>query len=508
MPLRMSYIYISPVDFAQGVSPLGTTNPPLKFLLVFPKPNSEVNEISEKNLTVGNIILCFTCSLFQCFYNLVMTLRCLLIADDLTGGADTGAQFAKRGLSTLLISLKEGLTIDFSQYSESDVLVINTDSRGLSPDKAFSIVSGLLKSYDRELFPIIYKKIDSTLRGNIGYEADAILGETNISMGFMTPAFPEQERTVLDGILMVRGKPLSLTEASSDAAAPVRESRLSKLLEQQTSHKVGWINLAHVASGVKELREAVEREQKEGTRIITFDAVRRRDLIHIADVAFDMDEKPLFIGSAGLAQEVAKKLSPSQAKTILHLPWKGKKPLQHIFVISGSASRVTHEQLEWVERRKGIASFQLNKPLLMSDKGRRQREEDNLISSIRSALAKGQVILKTCPERLQPEDSRDLPIHLEIPKCLGRITRSVLEESKVDVDELAVILTGGDTAMSVFNVLGFDAVEIEGEILDGIVMGHFIGGNWNGLTVVTKAGAFGREDALERIMNTLEGESP
>jgi uncharacterized protein YgbK (DUF1537 family) len=218
-----------------------------------------------------------------------MPQRCLLIADDLTGGADTGAQFAKRGLRTLLIPLKWGHTVDFSQYPERDVLVINTDSRGLRPDKAFGLVSGMLQNYDRELFPIIYKKIDSTLRGNIGYETDAILGKTNIPMGFMTPAFPEQERTVVDGILMVRGKPLSLTEASSDAAAPVRESRVSKLLEQQTSHKVGWIDLTRVASGSNALREAVAREGEKGTRIIVFDALRRRDLIHIADVAFGME---------------------------------------------------------------------------------------------------------------------------------------------------------------------------------------------------------------------------
>jgi uncharacterized protein YgbK (DUF1537 family) len=221
-----------------------------------------------------------------------------------------------------------------------------------------------------------------------------------------------------------------------------------------------------------------------------------------------MDEKPLFIGSAGLAQEVAKKLSPVTPKTASHFRRKEGKSFQHIFVISGSASHVTHEQLERIERRKAIASFQLNKPLLMSDKGRRQREEDNLISSIRSALAKGQVILKTCPERLQPEDSRDLPIHLEIPRCLGRITHSVLEASELDACDLALILTGGDTAMSVFNILGVDGVEIEGEILNGVVMGHFIGGRGNGLTVVTKAGAFGREDALEKIIEVLEREKP
>ncbi len=35
-------------------------------------------------------------------------------------------------------------------------------------------------------------------------------------------------------------------------------------------------------------------------------------------------------------------------------------------------------------------------------------------------------------------------------------------------------------------------------------MGHLIGGKWNNLTVVTKAGAFGMENALEEIIDILE----
>jgi uncharacterized protein YgbK (DUF1537 family) len=427
--------------------------------------------------------------------------RCLLIADDLTGGADTGAQFAKRGFNTLLISFKEGLNIDFSQYRERDVLVVNTDSRGLSPDKAFGLVASLLKSYDEELFPVVYKKIDSTLRGNIGYETDAILRETNISVGFMTPSFPEQERTVVDGVLMVWGKPL-------DAAAPVRESCVYKLVEQQSRHKVGWIDLTHVASGSKELREAVKREQEKGNRILIFDALHRSDLTHIADVAFGMDEKPLFIGSAGLAEEVAKKLSPSRGETVSHVPQRRAKSFNHIFIVSGSASSVNHEQLKRVEQSRGIPSFQLSKLLLMTEEEGRQRQENNLSSSIASSLAQGHAIFRVCPERLLSRDSGDTPIHLEIPKRLGHIGLAVLEKSNVDIRDLAVIVTGGDTAMSFFHLLGAGGVEIGGEILKGIVMGHLIGGKWNGLTVITKAGAFGRENALEEIMDILERGSP
>lgn len=404
-----------------------------------------------------------------------------------------------------MISLKESRNIDFSQYRERDVLVVNTDSRGSSPDRAFSLVSSLLKNYDEELFPVVYKKIDSTLRGNIGYEIDAILKKTNISMGFMTPSFPEQERTVVDGVLMVWGKPLVLTEASSDAAAPVRESCIHKLVEQQSRYKVGWIDLAHVASGSKELREAVKREQERGNQILVFDAVKRSDLTNIADVAFGMDEKPLFIGSAGLAEEVAKKLSSLKAKPIS--PWKGAKSFKHILIVSGSASSVTHEQLRRVEQRKGIPSFQLSESLLMTEEESSQREENNLSSSIGSSLAQGHVIFRTFSERLLSREPGEAPIHREIPKRLGHITLGAVEKSNVDINDLAVIVTGGDTAMSLFGLVGIGGVEIVGEVLKGIVMGHLIGGKWNGLTVVTKAGAFGRENALEKIVGILDRES-
>jgi len=434
--------------------------------------------------------------------------RCLIIGDDLTGGADAGAQFAKKGLSTLLISATNNAGIDFSRYTDRDVLVINTNSRGIIPDRAYTLVSNILKAYDEKLFPIVYKKIDSTLRGNIGSEVDAILRETSIPMGFIAPSFPEQKRTLIGGILMVGGKPLSLTEASSDAASPVKESHVYKLLEHQSSHKVGWIDLTHVASGKKRLLEAVEKETQKGNSIIIFDAVERRDLTYIADVAFALEKKPLLIGSAGLAEEVAKKLSPSRIDKISDVSQQIKRPFKHIFTISGSASIITHKQLKRVEKKSKISSFELDKAFFMTDKTKRYPHEKKLSSEIGNALTEGRVILKICPERLPLKDVDDTPISLEITERLGFIAHSTLEEARVNIDDLAVIIIGGDTAMSVFNSLGFEGVEIEGEILEGIVIGRLIGGNWNGLTVITKAGAFGKENALEKVIEILEAESP
>jgi uncharacterized protein YgbK (DUF1537 family) len=419
----------------------------------------------------------------------------------LTGGADAGAQFAKRGLSTLLISLLNDAKIDFSKHTLQDVLVINTDSRGLSPERAFLKVSNLLKRFDQKLFSIIYKKIDSTLRGNIGYEIDAILKETNGSLCFMAPSYPEQNRTLIGGIMIVGEKPLALAEVARNTASPIQESHVYKILQNQSRNNVGWIDLTHVASSSEGLRKAVEEEQKKGNRIIIFDAVSRQDLKNIADVGFSMEWKPLFVGSAGLAEEVAKKTSPSRTGT-----FQIQKPFKHVLIVSGSASSVTHQQLGQIEKIK-IPTFELHSSLILGDGAKAEKEKKELSNKIAIDLSRGVTILKTPSEILHSSDSVGLPVPRRTTKVMATVVLLALEASKVEPRDLALILTGGETAQDVINALKSEGTVIEGELLDGIVRGHLIGGNWNGLTVVTKAGAFGKEDALEKIVEMLEARS-
>jgi uncharacterized protein YgbK (DUF1537 family) len=440
------------------------------------------------------------------FFIKQMVQRCLLIADDLTGGADAGAQFAKRGLRTLLLSIKTDIQIDLSKYDQQDVLVVNTDSRGLNPEKAYALISNLLKNYREVLFPIIYKKIDSTLRGNIGFEIDAVLEKTNGVLCFVAPSYPEQNRTLVGGILIVGEKPLALTEVARNTPSPVQESHVHKILQNQSHNPVGWIDLTHVASTSEGLQKAVEEVGGKGNRIIIFDAVSRQDLANVAEVGFFLEKKPLFVGSAGLAKEVAKKITPSWVNSP-DLLKQTEKDFKHIFIISGTASSVTHQQLRRIEQRK-IPAYQLNKTLLAVDDARARIKRKELSTKIANSLSLGIVILKTTPEILHPEGSENLPIHLKIVKTLAEVTLSSLKLSKVDIRDLALILTGGDTAQSIMNVLENEGIEIEGELLEGIVRGHLVGGNWNGLSIITKAGAFGRDDALEKIINTLQTKSP
>lgn len=427
--------------------------------------------------------------------------RCLIIADDLTGGADTGAQFAKEGLGTFLISSEETHPIDFCKYGDQDVLVINTDSRGLKPQQAFQRVSSLLKSFDSDLFPSIYKKIDSTLRGNIGYEIDALIRETHHSICFMAPSYPEQGRTVVGGILRVEGKPLASTEISRDAVSPVQESHVCKLLNDQSRNPIGSIDLKDVASGGEVLQRRVDEESRKGNRIILFDAENRQELANIVDVAFMMERMPLLVGSAGLAREVAKKIS--SRSSIPRASGEGSKPFKHLLIISGSASRVTHQQLKQIEGND-VPEFTLPPSWLIPGNTISETERKNISKKIADALSKRHALLKA-PIEPFPKDLTDPTVHLKITKSLASLALSALEESRVNPHEFALILTGGETAMSVIRLLQAEGIKIEGELLEGIMKGHLTGGKWDGMTVVTKAGAFGNEDALKNVVKILEG---
>jgi len=161
-----------------------------------------------------------------------MTARTLgIIADDLTGAMDSSGYFASRGLSTVVI-------LDPNFSSSADVVVINTNSRA---DDS-SIASEKVRQAARNLAGrLVYKKIDSTLRGNLGAELEAVIKELACEKAIVAPAFPAVDRTTVDGILLVGGVKVTETQFAHDPISPVGESHIPTLLEKTTGHRIGHI---------------------------------------------------------------------------------------------------------------------------------------------------------------------------------------------------------------------------------------------------------------------------
>ena len=323
-------------------------------------------------------------------------MKTLLVADDLTGGADAGVKFAKIGLRTLLVPFHRGDFPHTAKQTTQDVLVINTMTRGLPATEASNILSDFFVGYEPKRFPLLYKKIDSTLRGNIGSEIDIILRQTDRPLCFLAPSYPEQSRVLIGGIMLVRERPLALTETALDTLSPVRESHVHKLLASQTTLPLGTVDITIVASGKQGLRKAVDNERRAGRKIIIFDAMKRQDLSTIAKVALSMEPIPILAGSAGLAEEVARLISAEKVTKIS----ERRHSFRHILIIGGSTSSVTRAQLQRL-CGEGLPSFELTKDFVSDDNETKMAKMQKLAHRIGTALIKGSTILRPLNTSMQ-----------------------------------------------------------------------------------------------------------
>lgn len=141
------------------------------------------------------------------------------IADDLTGALEAGSKFAAMGLETRV-------TTRLVPRS-GGILVFDTETRHLSGPEAALRVETLARGIDQKL---IYKKTDSTLRGNISAELGALAKVFPDRRIVFVPAYPALGRTVRHGELLVDGIPVHETSIGQDKLNPLSSSSIQACL--------------------------------------------------------------------------------------------------------------------------------------------------------------------------------------------------------------------------------------------------------------------------------------
>lgn len=152
-------------------------------------------------------------------------MRLLLIADDFTGALDTGVQFVKNGALTEVFL---NCDIDYKKHPQTEVFVVDTETRHLSRNKAYETVYGLVKKAVSSGIEAFYKKTDSGLRGNIGPEIEALSDALQETV-FFAPAFPSMNRIVRGGISYIDDVPVNKSVFGKDPFEPVTVSFVKDL---------------------------------------------------------------------------------------------------------------------------------------------------------------------------------------------------------------------------------------------------------------------------------------
>jgi len=221
-----------------------------------------------------------------------LSIKLAVIADDLTGSNDTGVQYSKQGLETIVVTKLENIP---KIKDRADVIVIDSESRADKSEIAYSKVKKAAEAIKKIGIDVVYKKIDSTLRGNIGPELDAIMDVFNYNLAILVPAFPANRRITVGGHQLVNQVPLNLTEISKDPLTPVKESHVPSLLKKQTKRDVMHIPLSKVMNP-SDLAEELKKIKKEKSGIVIIDAVTQNDLKTIAKTLSIVGlERPVFL---------------------------------------------------------------------------------------------------------------------------------------------------------------------------------------------------------------------
>lgn len=389
----------------------------------------------------------------------------LVIADDFTGANDTGVQLTKRGFKTQVVLNGRNIKNDGSSY------VLDTESRGKSNEDAYESLKNHIKNIFDIDYDLIYKKVDSTLRGNIGAEVKAIYEEYKPELVIFAPAFPIIGRTTVDGIHFVDGKRILETEFAKDPIKPVLEEDISKLIQFGFEGKVIHHKLKEIRDGEINFSKSI---------VHSFDAENNDDLEKIISSVIATKKKILWVGSAGMADIIL----------------KIKKPLKPALALIGSLSQVAKKQIRFAEE-KGIKVLKVS-----ISESLESRDISEYVKKAKDILSRGEDLIIT-----SSYDNEDYLKAIEVGKSLSMSTSDISlatqeilgqvgKETIENKDIAGVFVTGGDTAIGFINstnALGSSIIE---EIITGIPLMRLNGGKVDGLKMVSKAGAFGNEDAL------------
>ena len=387
-----------------------------------------------------------------------------IIADDLTGAADAGVQLVNAGYRTAVL-------FGESQVPAEDLDAVSFDTDSRTRPAGFAAKRVLEAAHSAREARIVYKKLDSTLRGNVAAELAAALGGTRRERVVVAPAFPAAGRTTVGGIQRVHGVPVDETEMANDPHTPVRVAHVPSLLADAFS-SVGALSIEDLAD-LKDVHRALKDNE-----CVVADADRDEDLGALVRAVPD-PARVLWAGSAGLALALG---------SVYPGPCTGETDVQRarigpVLVAVGSLSGVAREQVRRLVEEYGEMAIPVGG-------GAETDAVQEAVGAARVALAGGTCAVVHSPEERGPSSE----------SVLGSLAEVVANLSEEGLFE-GLVLTGGATAVGVARRLGASGIRLEGEVESGVPVGVLIGPR--PYPVVTKAGGFGGPDTLVGAVEAL-----
>ena len=474
-----------------------------------------------------------------------------VVADDLTGAMDGGVQLLPRTAVEVLVSAGSGrrsarvqtpppagdAPACIAQAADASVLpVINTQSRGMPPEEASARFRALCRDVSAAGRTVWFKKIDSTLRGNVGAELAALHEALAPCVIVCTPALPEEGRTVRRGALLVAGEPVMATPYRDEIPTAHGAAASSAVIDIVRRQWPGC-RAAHVPA--RPSRSEIAAAAHGLVDLVVADAASDRDLHALAVAAGGVargGRRLVWAGAAGLLGALTLAGAPGvaaapRAESGDPIGSPDPAPPAPLVLVCGSRRSLSHRQMDLAAaaarpllvRPSAAPAAAASKRWHVSGGAEGQRWHasgsggagDGALGPLGAAdaaalsakaLAGGRDLFLCAPPLTESAARPSAPAAETVAADLADLAARAL--ASAGVLPRALLLVGGDTAYACLRRLAIRRLELCGEVEPYVPWGRVLGGPWAGMVLVTKAGGFGDPHTLRRVCGFRPVASP
>ena len=420
----------------------------------------------------------------------------IVIADDLTGSNATCSLFKKIGLrAASILKLQGDINYDV------DVISYSTASRGLDKEEAYKKVSEAIKILKNKDVLVYNKRIDSTLRGNIGTEINAMLDNLEDDrIAVVIPSYPDSGRIVVNKTMLVNGVLLENSDAGKDPKTPIKTSCVESLIQKDIKYSSTYFTLSDIAQPIEEIAKKMQKAIKK-SRVLIFDAVNNEDIIKISKAIIHSDINIVTVDPGPFTLYYSKELQKKN-----HLEKK-------ILMVIGSVTATTKKQIEYILQEEDIFLVKM-KVEDFFEKETCLKEIERVIAYIKKGIASYDLFLVTTSPigDEKKADLQKLAKNLnttveEISKIIANtLTETVVKILKETEKFEGVYSSGGDITIALLEKLKAIGVEIREEVIPLAAYGRIIGGDFPNLKLVSKGGMVGDEKTIKLCLHKIKND--
>ena len=420
----------------------------------------------------------------------------IVIADDLTGSNATCSLLKKIGLrAASILKLQGDINYDV------DVISYSTASRGLDKEEAYKKVSEAIKILKNKDVLVYNKRIDSTLRGNIGTEINAMLDNLEDDrIAVVIPSYPDSGRIVVNKTMLVNGVLLENSDAGKDPKTPIKTSCVESLIQKGIKYSSTYFTLSDIEQPIEEIVKKIQEAIKK-SRVLIFDAVNNEDIIKISKAIIHSDINIITVDPGPFTLYYSKELQKKN-----HLEKK-------ILMVIGSVTATTKKQIEYILQEENIFLVKM-KVEDFFEKETCLKEIERVISFIKKGIVSYDLFLVTTSPigDEKKADLQKLAENLnttveEISKIIANtLTETVVKILKETEKFEGVYSSGGDITIALLEKLKAIGVEIREEVIPLAAYGRLIGGDFPNLKLVSKGGMVGNEKTIKLCLHKIKND--